>query len=100
MAVRCPLWQVRISLVSGLSGVGREVGVFVGGQSVTLGRSGLHSVVSSVEGMVSMLVMYLISFVMFTFASNVCCCASGVVVCSLARRFRSVALLRSVVTSL
>ncbi len=37
-----------MSLFSGLSSVGEEVGVFVGRQSVILDRSGLYSVVSSV----------------------------------------------------
>ena len=37
-----------ISLLSGFSSVGEEFGVFVGRQSVILGRSGLCSVVSSV----------------------------------------------------
>jgi len=54
----------------------------VGRQSVTLGRSGLCSVVSSAWGMVSMLVMCLISFVMFIFASSVSCWVGGVVVVS------------------
>ena len=49
-------------------------------QSVTLARSGLCSVVSSAGGMVSMLVMWLISFVMFIFASSVSCWVGGVVV--------------------
>ena len=89
-----------ISLLSGFSSVGEEFGVFVGRQSVILGRSGLCSVVPSVGGMVSMLVMWLISFVMFIFASIVSCWAGGVVVWSLARRLRSMALLRSVLTSL
>jgi len=47
--------------------------VCVGRRSVTLGRMGLCSVVSSVGGIVSMLVMWLISFIMFTFASGVSC---------------------------
>ena len=59
----------------------------------------LSSVVSSVGGMMSMLVMWLISFMMFTFASGVSCWV-GSVMWSLARRMRSVALLRNVVTSL
>ena len=46
-----------MSLFSGLSSVGEELGVCVGRQSVILGRGGLCSVVSSVGGMVSMLVM-------------------------------------------
>ena len=37
-----------MSLFSDLSGVGEELGVFVGRQSVTLARSSLCSVVSSV----------------------------------------------------
>ena len=44
-------------MFSGFSGVGGEVEVLVGRQSVTLGPSGLCSVVSSVGGMASMLVM-------------------------------------------
>jgi hypothetical protein len=47
---------------------------------VSLARSGLCSVVSSVWGMVSMLVMWLISFVMFIFASGVSCWVGGVVI--------------------
>jgi hypothetical protein len=89
-----------MSLVSGLSSVGEELGVFVERQSVRLGSSGLCSVVSSVGDMGSMLVMWLIPFVMFIFASSVSCWVGGVVVWSLARRLRSVALLRSVLTSL
>ena len=54
--------------------------VFVGRQSVTLALSGLCSVVSSVGGMVSMLVMYLISSVMFFGASGVSCWVGDVVV--------------------
>ena len=65
-----------------------------------MGRRGLCSIVSSVGGMVSMLVMCLISFLMFTFASGVSCWVGGGVMWSLARRLRSVALLRSVMTSL
>ncbi len=67
---------------------------------MTLARSGLCSVVSSVGGVVSMLVMRLISFVVFILTSSISCCVRGIVVCSLARRLRSVALLRSVLTSL
>ena len=74
--------------------------MFVARQSVTLCRSSLCSVVSSVGGMVSMLVMWLISFMMFAFAPGVSCWAGGVVMYSLARRLRSVALLRNVMTSL
>ena len=62
--------------------------LYIGRQSVKLFRRGLCSVVSSVGDMVNMLVMWLISFMMFTFAW------------SLARRLRSVALLRNVLTSL
>ena len=89
-----------MSLFSGLSSVGEGVGVFVGRKSVTLVRSCLYSVVYSVGGMVSMLVMWLISFDMFILASGVSCLVGGVVVWSLARRLRSVAMLRSVLTSL
>ena len=67
---------------------------------MTLARSGLCSVVSSVGGMVSMVVMWFISFVVFILTYGVFCCVRGIVVCSLARRLRSVALLRSVLTSL
>ena len=67
-------------LFSDLYGVGEYLGVFVGRQSVTLARSGLCSVVSSVGGMVSMLVMCLLSFVIFIFASSVSCWVVGVVV--------------------
>jgi len=69
-----------MSLFSGLSSVGEEVGVFVGRKSVTSGRSCLYSVVSSVRGMVSMLVTWLISCVMFILASEVFCLVGGVVV--------------------
>ena len=75
------------------------VEVFVGRQSVILRLSGLCIGVSSVGDVVSMLVMWLISFMMFTFASGVSCWVGGVM-WSLAMRLRSVALLRSVVTSL
>ena len=44
--------------------------------------------------------MWLISFMMFTFAPGVSCWVGGVVMYSLARRLRSVALLRNVMTSL
>ena len=74
--------------------------MFVGRQSVTLARSGLCSVVCSVGGVVSMLVMWLISFVVFILTSSVSFCVRDIVVCSLTRRLRSVALLRSVLTSL
>jgi hypothetical protein len=67
---------------------------------VTLCRSGLCSVVSSVGGMVSMLVMWLISLVLFRFALGVSCWLGGIVMYSLARRLRSVALLRNAMTSL
>ena len=87
-------------MFSGLSSVNEELEVFVGRQSVPLGRSGLCSIVYSVGGKVSMLVMWLTSFFMFIFASSVSCWVGGVVVWSLARRLRSVALLRSVLTSL
>ena len=72
----------------------------MGRQSVTLARSGLCNVVSSVGDVVSMLVMWLISFVVFIFTSGISCWVRSIVVCSLARRLRSVALLRSVLTSL
>ena len=83
-----------------MSGASGGVELFVGRQSVTLGRSGLCSVVCSVGGMVSMLVMWLISFVMFAFTSGVSCWVGGDVMFSLARRLRSVALLRNVLTAL
>ena len=54
---------------------------------------------SSVEGMVSILLMWMISFMMFTFASGVSCWVGGVM-WSLDRRLRSMALLLSVMTSL
>ena len=54
--------------------------MFVGRQSVTLARSGLCRVVSSVGGVVSMLVMWLISFVMFIFTSGISCWVRGIVV--------------------
>jgi hypothetical protein len=73
--------------------------VFVGRQSVTLARSGLRSVVSSVGGVVSMLVICLLSFVVFIFTSGISCWVRGIGGCSLARRLRSVAMLRSVMTS-
>jgi hypothetical protein len=98
--MRCSLQHVRIFLSSRLSGVGGGMEVFVGRQSVTLGRSCLCSVVSSVGGMVSMLVMWLISFMLFTFASGVLCWVGVIVMWSLAKRLRSVALLRNVLTSL
>ena len=47
VTMRCSLYQARISLFSGLSGVGGEVRVFVGRQTVKLGRRGLCSIVSS-----------------------------------------------------
>ena len=71
----------------------------MGRQSVILARRGLCSVVSSVGGVVSILVMWLISFVVLVFNSGVSCWLGAVVVCSLANRLRSVALLRSVLTS-
>ena len=98
--MRCSLQQARMSFFSMLRGVGGELGLFVGRQSVTLARSGLCSVVSSVGGVLSMLVMWLISFLVFILRSGVSCCVRGIVVCSLARRLRSVTLLRSVLTSL
>ena len=72
----------------------------MGRHSVILARSGLCSFVYSVGGVVSMLVMWLISFVVFIFTSDISCWVRSIVVCSLARRLRSVALLRSVLTSL
>ena len=54
--------------------------MFVGRQSVTLALSGMCRVVSSVGGLVSMLVMWLISLVMFIFASSVSCWVGGVAV--------------------
>ena len=74
--------------------------VYVGRQSVTVGRKGFCSVASSAGGMVSMLVMWLISCMMFAFVSGVSCWVGGDVMWSLARRLRSVALLRNVLTSL
>ena len=65
-----------------------------------LGRRGLCSVVHSVGGMMSMLGLRLVSFMMFMFASSVSCWVRGAVMWSLARRLRSVALLRNVITSL
>ncbi len=47
-----------------------------------------------------MLVMWLISFVMFTSASGVHYLVGGVVMYSLVRRLKSVALLHNVLTSL
>ena len=61
---------------------------------MALGRMCLCSVVSSVGDMVSMLVMWLISFMMLTSASGVSCWVGDVVIWSLARRMRNVALLR------
>jgi hypothetical protein len=74
-----------------------DVEMHIGMQSVALGRRGLCSVVTSVAGMVSMLVMWLISFFSFTFASGVSCWV-GDVMWSLDKRLRSVALLRIVMT--
>jgi hypothetical protein len=74
--------------------------VLLGRQSVKFARICLCSVVSSVGGVVSMLVLWLISFVVFIFTSGISCWVRGIVVCSLARCLRSVALLRSVLTSL
>ena len=45
-----------------------------------LARRGLCSVVSSVGGVMSILVMWLISLVMFIFASSVSCWVGGVAV--------------------
>ena len=67
---------------------------------MTVALSGLCRVVYSVGDMVSMMVMWLISFMMFTFASVVSCWVRGAVMWSMARRLRSVALLRNVMTSL
>ena len=78
--MRCSLQQARMSLFSMLYGVGGKLGVFVGRQSVTLARSGLCSVVSSMRGVVSMLVMWLISFVVFIFTSGISCWVRGTVV--------------------
>ena len=47
---------------------------------MTLARSGLCSVVSSLGGMMGMLVMCMISFVMCMFTSSVSCWVGGVVV--------------------
>jgi hypothetical protein len=74
--------------------------VFVGRQCVPLCRSGLCSAISSMGGMVSMLVMWLISFMMSAFALDVSCWLGDVVIWSLAKRMRSVALLRIALTSL
>ena len=88
-------------MFSKLSGGDGGVEVYVGRQGVPLGRRGLCSVVSIVGGMVSILVTWLISFVMFTFASGVSCCwVLGAMMWSLARRLRSVALLHNVLRSL
>ncbi len=51
----------------------------MGRQSVTLARSGLCSVISSMGGVVSMLVMWLISFVVFIFISGISCWVRGIV---------------------
>ena len=69
-----------MSLFSELKGVGEEFRVFVGRQSVALARSSLCSVVSSLGGMGSMLVMWLILFVMFIFAPSESCWVEGVAV--------------------
>jgi len=50
--------------------------------------------------MVSLLLMWLTSFGLFIFASKASCWVGGVVLWSLARRLRSVALLRTMLTSL
>ena len=63
-----------------LCGVGEELGVLVGRQSVTFDRSGLRSFISSVGGVVSMVVMWLISFVMFIFTSGISCWVRGILV--------------------
>jgi len=76
------------------------VEVFVGRQRTMISRSGLCSDVSSVGDRVSMLVMWLISIAMFVFVSGVFCWVGCVVTWSLARRRRSVTLLRNVPTSL
>ena len=52
----------------------------MGRHSVILARSGLCSFVSSVGGVVSMVVMLLISFVMFIFTSGISCWVRGIVV--------------------
>ena len=67
---------------------------------MTLGRRGLCSVVSSVGDVISMLVMWLISLVMSAFVLGVTFWVGCVVMWSLARRRRGVALLRCVLTSL
>ena len=69
-----------MSLFSGLQGVGGELGVFVGRQSLTVALSDLCRVVSSVGALVSMLFMWLISLLMFIFASSVSCWVGGVAV--------------------
>ena len=51
--------------------------VFVGRQNVTIALSGICRVVSSAGDLVSMLVMWLISLVMFMFASSVSCWVGG-----------------------
>ena len=83
-----------------MSGDDDGMEVYVGRQSVSLGRRGLCSVVSSVGSMVSMLVTWLISFVIFTVASGVSCWVGGDVIWSVARRLRTLALLCNVLTSL
>jgi len=98
--MRCSLHHVRISSSSRFSGACGGVEVFVGRQNVTLGRSSLCSDVNSMGGMVSMLVMWLNSFMMFTFAPGVSCWIGSVVMWSLARRLASVAVLRNVLTYL
>ena len=65
-----------------------------------LARRGLCRVVSSLGGVVSKLMMWLDSFVVFISASGESCSLEGAVVRSLARRLTSEALLRSVLTSL
>ncbi len=52
----------------------------MGRHSVILARSGLCSFVSSVGGVVSMLVMWLISFVLFIITSGISCWVRGIVV--------------------
>ena len=52
----------------------------MGRHNVRLARSGLCSFVSSVGGIMSMLVMWLISFVIFSLTSGVSCWVGGVAV--------------------
>ncbi len=82
-----------------LSGPGSGVEVFVGRQSVTFGPSGLCSDVSSVGGYGK----YVGDVVHLVYDVYIClvisCWVEGVVIYSLARRLRSVAMLRNVSTS-